>query len=78
MELDTRPLTVGDWMLTLLVLAIPLVNIAMYLFWAISDSGNINRKRFCQASLIWFLIIFGVSFGAAILLGGLGMMGAML
>jgi len=57
---DTRPMTVGSWMLTLLVLAIPLVNLIMYLVWALSGSGNLNRRNFCRASIYWFLIILGI------------------
>ena len=57
---DTRPMTVGDWMLTLLVLAIPIVNLIMYLVWALSSYGNINRRNFCRASIYWFLIILGL------------------
>ena len=57
---DTRPMTVGDWMLTLLVLAISLVNLIMYLVWALSSSGNLNRRNFCRASIYWFLIILGL------------------
>jgi len=57
---DTRPITVGGWMLTLLVLAIPLVNLIMYLVWALSSSGNLNRRNFCRASIYWFLIILGI------------------
>lgn len=57
---DTRPITVGGWMLTLLVLAIPLVNLIMYLVWALSGSGNLNRRNFCRASIYWFLIILGI------------------
>ena len=57
---DTRPLTVGEWMLTLLVLAIPLVNLVMYLVWAFSGMGNVNRRNFCRASIYWFLIILGI------------------
>ena len=57
---NTRTMTVGDWMLTLLVLAIPIVNLVMYLVWALSGSGNLNRRNFCRASIYWFLIIFGV------------------
>ncbi|TVR49760.1 MAG: hypothetical protein EA425_11540 [Puniceicoccaceae bacterium] len=67
---DTRPMTVGDWMITLLVLAIPLVNLIMYLVWAFGSTGNQNRKTFCQASLIWFLILFGFAIVIA-LFGGL-------
>jgi len=57
---DTRPMTVNDWMLTLLVLAIPLVNIVMYLVWAFSSTGNVNRQNFCKASVYWFMIILGI------------------
>ena len=57
---DTKPITVGGWMLTLLVLAIPLVNLIMYLVWALSSSGNLNRRNFCRASIYWFLIILGI------------------
>jgi len=61
-------MTIGDWMFTLLILAIPIVNIIMYLVWALGSSGNVNRKTFCQASLLWFLIILA----AAVVLGGFG------
>jgi hypothetical protein len=54
---ETQPMTVGDWMGTLLILSIPIVNIIMYLVWAFGNSGNVNRKTFCQATLIWFVII---------------------
>lgn len=57
---DSRPMTVGDWMLTLLVLAIPCVNLVMYLYWAFSGTGNVNRQNFCKASILWFLIIVGI------------------
>ncbi|NOY22375.1 MAG: hypothetical protein GXO70_02530 [Acidobacteria bacterium] len=53
---QNRPMTVGDWFVTILILAIPLLNIVMYLYWALSSTGNLNRKNFCIASLIWMLI----------------------
>jgi hypothetical protein len=77
-QADTRPLTVGEWMITLLVLWIPLVNIVMYLIWALSETGNLNRKRFCQASIIWFLIFLGLGIAFAVLAAALGVMGTML
>ena len=60
-EVRTRPMTVGDWFVTILILAIPLVNIIMYLYWAFSSTGNINRKNFCIASLIWVLIAIALT-----------------
>jgi len=70
MEDDSYPMTVGDWMITMLILAIPVVNIIMYLVWAFGSSGNMSRKTYCQAGLLWMVILFGIMF----LLGGLGML----
>lgn len=69
---ETRPMSVGEWMITILVLMIPVVNVIMYIYWALSDSGNVNRKTFCQASILWWLIIMGVVLLASFALGGLG------
>ena len=54
----------------ILILALPLVNIVMYLYWALSSTGNINRKNFCIASLIWAAIGFGIFF-VFLIFGGL-------
>jgi hypothetical protein len=49
---EDLPLSVTDWLLTLLVLAVPLVNIVLYLHWAFFSKGNRSRINFCRASLI--------------------------
>jgi hypothetical protein len=62
---DTTPLTVGQWFVTMLILALPLVGIIMLFVWAFGD-GNLNRKNYCRAALIWaaialvIVIVFGV------------------
>ncbi len=56
---EERPMTTGAWFLTLLVLAIPLVNIIMYIVWA-CGVGNINRVTFCRATILWALIGFAL------------------
>ena len=48
-------MSVGSWLITLLILAIPCVNIVMYFIWAFGN-GNENRKNFCRAGLIFMLI----------------------
>ncbi|MHC4580698.1 MAG: hypothetical protein ACYS14_04525 [Planctomycetota bacterium] len=67
------PMSVGEWMITLLVLAIPLVNLIMYLYWALSTSGNVNRKNFCIASILWFFIVMGIAMVFSLLVGGLAL-----
>ena len=64
---EHKHMTVGDWMVTLLILAIPIVNIVMYLFWAFSSTGNINRKNYCMACLLWFLILVGVGISVLVM-----------
>ena len=44
-------MTMGEWLITLIVLAIPCVNVIMYFVWAFGN-GNENWKNFCRAGLI--------------------------
>ena len=53
---DTRPLTVNEWFVTILILAIPLVNLVMYVYWAMADGVNLNKRNFCRASIAWGFI----------------------
>ncbi len=61
-EGDTRPMSVQDWFLTMLILAIPFVNLVMLLVWAFGSTGNVNRRNFCRASLLWFVISIAIMF----------------
>lgn len=63
-------MTIKDWLITIVVLAIPLVNIVMYFVWAFSDSGNVNRKTYCQATLLFIAIIIA----AVVFFGVIGSM----
>lgn len=69
-----EPLSVGSWMLTMLVLTIPVANLVMLFVWAFGE-GNRGRKNFCRASLIYvaisiviyivFIVLMLVVFGAS-------------
>ncbi len=56
-----KPLTTGEWLVTHLVLFIPVVNIVMHFVWAFGE-GNISRRNFCRARLLLFAIAlcFGI------------------
>ncbi len=70
-----KPLSIGDWILTLIVLSIPFVNLIMLLYWSLSSSSNTNRKNFCIAYLVLALVFIAI-FVALIFMGVLaGMMG---
>jgi len=52
---NDQPMTLGDWILTLIVMAIPCVNIIMMFVWGFGD-GNTSRKNYCRAILIFAAI----------------------
>ncbi len=66
---NSRPLTVGEWFVTMLVLALPLVNLVMYLYWAFAENVNLNKRNFCRASLLWAAVGFTIVAGI-LMLGG--------
>jgi membrane protein YdbS with pleckstrin-like domain len=69
-ETENKPVSVGDWILTFILLAIPLVNIIMLFVWAFGESAQPSKKTFAKAQLI----IFGVIICLSILFGVLAAM----
>ncbi|MFA5498264.1 MAG: hypothetical protein WC327_01820 [Candidatus Cloacimonadia bacterium] len=49
----SEPMTIGDWIMTMLVMAIPFVGFTMLFVWAFSDETNFNKKNWAKAQLIW-------------------------
>lgn len=46
----------GDWFVTILVTAIPLVGLIMLFVWAFGGGTNPSKANWAKASLIWALI----------------------
>ncbi|MEZ3434438.1 MAG: hypothetical protein K1W34_07420 [Lachnospiraceae bacterium] len=59
--MDTSPMSMGDWVITLILMAIPCLNIIFCCVWAFSKTGNVNRKNFCRAELIFIGISIALS-----------------
>lgn len=57
---DSRPLRTSEWFLTLLILALPVIGLVMHLVWAFGG-GNLGRRNFCRATLLWMLVAFGLA-----------------
>lgn len=72
---DDRVVSMGDWILTIILMAIPVVNIIMLFVWGFGSSTPLSKKNFAKAQLIFMaigivlMIIFWGSI-AAILAGG--------
>lgn len=65
------PMTLGDWMITILLTAIPCVGLIMLLLWAFGSNTLTTKKNYAKAMLIYMVIaivlyvIVIVVFGAA-------------
>ncbi|MBQ8261652.1 MAG: hypothetical protein IJZ00_05140 [Lachnospiraceae bacterium] len=53
-------MSVGDWMITTLILCIPCVNFIMMFVWAFSKSTQKSKSNFFKAYLIWMAIGVGI------------------
>lgn len=49
-------ITVGNWLLTLVLLAIPLVNLGALLYWSFAGAVHPSKRTFAQAGLIFAVI----------------------
>lgn len=65
-----KPVTLGEWMVTILLTAIPIVNIIMLFVWGFSSNTHPSKANWAKASLIWlaiviviYIVIFVVLFG---------------
>jgi DNA mismatch repair ATPase MutL len=62
------PLTLGNWIVIMILVAIPCVNIVMLFIWAFGKDVNTSKKNYSRAMLIFMLIgvILGLIFGSVI------------
>ena len=56
MEEKVPVMSVGEWMVTLLILIIPIVNIIMLFVWGFGGGVNKTKANYFKASLIWVAI----------------------
>lgn len=73
-ELDNsnqKPMSVKDWLITLLIMAIPLVGLIMLFVYAFSDNENLNKKNWAKAQLIFLAVIMSLMLLFFILFGAL-------
>ncbi len=66
---DYRVLSVGEWMVTFLLLAIPLLNIVLLFVWAFGGNAHPTKRNFSRAYLITILIVIVFAVALALLVG---------
>lgn len=70
------PVTVGSWLISMLLMCIPCVNIVLMFVWAFSSSESKSKSNFFKAALIWYGIALVLTIIMTILMAG-GMLAAM-
>jgi uncharacterized membrane-anchored protein len=71
---NQKPMSVKDWLITLLLMAIPVVGIVLLFVYAFGNNENINKQNWAKAQLImlaivlilviFLLVLFGSIFAA--------------
>ncbi len=72
-ETENKPVSVGDWIVTFILLAIPIVNIVMLFVWGFGGSAHPSKKTYAQATLIIMgvVICLGILFGVLAAFAGI-------
>ncbi len=61
-ERESMPVSLGDWIITLIVLCIPIVNIVMLFVWGFSAGTQPSKRNYCRAALIMMVVMFVLYF----------------
>ena len=61
-QYENRPMSVGNWFVTILIMAIPVVGLIMLFVWAFGDMAPQSKRNWARAQLIWMLIAFVLVF----------------
>ena len=70
---QSQSISTGNWVVTLLISSIPIVNIIMLFVWGFAGTTPESKANWAKAMLIWLAIIigvyliFGVVIGASIM-----------
>ena len=49
-----------QWLVTIIILGIPVVDIIMYFVWVFSSGTNKNVSNFCKATLLAGIMVIGL------------------
>ncbi len=67
---ENSVVSVGNWLLSIIVTSIPIVNIIFLAYWAFNKNTNKTKSNWAKATLLLFVIIialYAVMFGFAML-----------
>ena len=53
----SQPMSVSDWIITFLIMIVPIVNIVMLFIWGFGSNTNLSKASWAKAVLLLFCII---------------------
>jgi len=62
MSQEYRPVSVGNWVLTMLLMCIPFINVVLLFVWAFGSNTEISKANWAKATLLWFVLGFVIWF----------------
>ncbi len=71
-QYENRPMSVADWVGSILLLLIPIANIVLLFVWAFGGNAPISKRNWARAHLLILAVVFGlyiVIFVAALMVG---------
>ncbi|MGM0581993.1 MAG: hypothetical protein ACQETL_15020 [Bacteroidota bacterium] len=66
---NTSPLSTKDWLITLIITAIPIIGFIMLFVWAFSGGTNVNKANWAKAALLLMAILIALSFLISLIFG---------
>ena len=54
----SQPMSISDWLITYLIMIVPIVNIVMLFIWGFGSNTNLSKANWAKAILIWMVILF--------------------
>jgi len=66
----TSAMSVTDWVITIIIQAIPLVGLVMLFVWAFSAGENPNRKNYAKAMLLILVTLIVLGFLISLMFWG--------
>ncbi len=65
--MDNEHVTLGEWIVTMLLMIVPFVNIVLLFIWAFGSNTKISKSNWAKATLIMMAVgfVLGIVFSTA-------------
>ena len=59
-QYENRPMSVADWVGSILLLLIPIANIVLLFVWAFGGNAPMSKRNWAKAHLLILAVVFGL------------------